>query len=111
MQDRRDELRRHIHDNLHVWHTGKPKGAVHVHGGFQVKVAEEMAYQVDLHEEDILFWFTDMGWIMAPWEIVGALSLGGTILIYDGAPDYPTPDRLWEVVEENKATILGSLQL
>ncbi|MGI0085962.1 MAG: AMP-binding protein, partial [Nitrososphaerales archaeon] len=67
--------------------TGKPKGAVHVHGGFQVKIAEEVAYQADLHERDILFWFTDLGWIMAPWEIVGALSLGGTVLIYDGAPD------------------------
>ncbi len=87
--------------------TGKPKGAVHVHGGFQVKIAEEVAYQADLHERDILFWFTDLGWIMAPWEIVGALSLGGTVLIYDGAPDYPTPSRLWEVIERNKVTIFG----
>jgi acetyl-CoA synthetase len=87
--------------------TGKPKGAVHVHGGFQVKNTEEVAYQTDMHPSDTLFWFTDMGWIMAPWEIVGGLSLGGTLLIYSGAPDYPTPDRLWRVVERNKANILG----
>ena len=87
--------------------TGKPKGAVHVHGGFQVKNAEEVAYQADLHVGDVLFWFTDLGWIMAPWEIVGSLSLGGTILIYDGAPDYPTPSRLWQVIEKNKVTIFG----
>ncbi len=72
--------------------TGKPKGAVHVHGGFLVKVAEEVGFQMDLRRDDTLFWFTDMGWIMAPWEIIGALSLGGTVLIYDGAPDYPKPD-------------------
>lgn len=87
--------------------SGKPKGAVHVHGGFQLKIVEEVAYQADFHEDDVLFWFTDLGWIMAPWEIVGALSLGGTVLIYDGVPDYPTPDRLWRVIEKNKVTIFG----
>ncbi len=87
--------------------TGKPKGAVHVHGGFQVKTVEEVAYQADLHEDDVLFWFTDLGWIMAPWEIIGSLSLGGALLIYDGAPDYPSPERIWEVIERNKVTIFG----
>jgi acetyl-CoA synthetase len=87
--------------------TGKPKGAVHVHGGFLVKIAEEVAFQADLHGDDILFWFTDMGWIMAPWEFVGGLALGGTILIYNGAPDFPQGDRLWQVVERNHVTKLG----
>ena len=87
--------------------TGKPKGAVHVHGGFLVKVAEEMAFQMDLKPDDVLFWFTDMGWIMAPWEMIGALALGGTILVYSGAPDYPTPARLWEVVEDDRVTKMG----
>ncbi len=87
--------------------TGKPKGAVHVHGGFLVKIAQEVAYQIDLHEEDILFWFTDMGWIMGPWEMVGAGALGGTIFLYEGAIDYPGPDRLWDMIERYKITILG----
>lgn len=87
--------------------TGKPKGAVHVHGGFMVKITEEVAYQADLHEDGLLFWFTDLGWIMAPWEIVGALTLGASILIYDGAPDYPRHDRIWQVVEENKVSVFG----
>ncbi|MDG6908063.1 MAG: AMP-binding protein, partial [Nitrososphaerota archaeon] len=87
--------------------TGKPKGAVHVHGGFLVKIAEEMAFQIDLKSDDVLFWLTDMGWIMAPWELVGAFALGGTILVYSGAPDYPTAGRLWEVVESNGVTKLG----
>ena len=87
--------------------TGKPKGAVHVHGGFLVKITEEVAFQADLQDDDILFWFTDIGWIMAPWEIVGVMALGGTLLIYDGAPDYPGPGRLWNIVEENRVTKLG----
>ncbi len=87
--------------------TGRPKGAVHVHGGFLVKVAQEVAHQVDLHDDDILYWVTDMGWIMGPWEIVGGLSLGGTVLLYEGAPDYPSVDRLWAMVERHKISILG----
>jgi acetyl-CoA synthetase len=87
--------------------TGKPKGAVHVHGGFLVKVAEEVSFQMDLRFDDILFWVTDMGWIMAPWEIIGALSLGSTIFIYDGAPDYPRSDRLWEIIEKYRVTKFG----
>ncbi|HVL47619.1 MAG TPA: AMP-binding protein [Candidatus Thermoplasmatota archaeon] len=87
--------------------TGRPKGSVHVHGGFMVKVAQEVAHQVDLREDDILFWFTDMGWIMGPWEIVGGLALGGTVLLYEGSPDWPAPDRLWSLVERHGVTILG----
>ncbi len=54
--------------------TGRPKGAVHVHGGFTVKVAEEVAFQTDLRAGERLFWLTDIGWIMGPWEIVGTLA-------------------------------------
>lgn len=87
--------------------TGKPKGAVHVHGGFLVKIASEVAYGFDLKDSDILFWFTDPGWIMAPWELVGTLALGGTVLLYDGAPDHPDPDRLWRLVETHGVTTFG----
>jgi acetyl-CoA synthetase len=87
--------------------TGRPKGAVHVHGGFLVKVTEEVAYQVDLHRGERLFWVSDLGWIMGPWEIVGATALGATVVLYDGAPDHPGPGRLWELVERHRITTLG----
>ncbi|MBI4729547.1 MAG: acetate--CoA ligase [Acidobacteria bacterium] len=88
--------------------TGRPKGAVHVQAGFLVKIAEEVAYQVDLRPDDTLFWVTDMGWIMGPWELIGANAAGGCVLFYEGAPDYPASDRLWEVIERHRATILGA---
>jgi acetyl-CoA synthetase len=87
--------------------TGKPKGTVHVHCGFPLKSAMDLAYHFDLQSSDILFWFTDMGWMMGPWEVAGALTLGSTFFIYDGAPDYPNPDRLWRLVEKYGITILG----
>jgi acetyl-CoA synthetase len=87
--------------------TGRPKGAVHVHGGFLVKIAEEVAFQMDLRQHERLFWLTDIGWIMGPWEIVGTLANGGTLALYDGAPDFPAPDRLWAFVERHGINILG----
>ena len=87
--------------------TGRPKGAVHVHGGFLVKIAEEVAYQTDVQPGDLLFWFADLGWIMGPWEIVGATALGATVFLFDGAPNHPGPDRLWSMVERHAITHLG----
>ncbi|HEX5615192.1 MAG TPA: AMP-binding protein [Acidimicrobiia bacterium] len=87
--------------------TGRPKGAVHVHGGFLVKIAEEVAFQTDLRVGESLFWLTDIGWIMGPWEIVGVLANGGTLVLYDGAPDHPEPDRLWALVERHAIGVLG----
>ncbi len=87
--------------------TGRPKGAVHVHAGFTVKVAEEVAFQTDLRRGERLFWLTDIGWIMGPWEIIGTLAAGGTLVMYDGAPDYPGPDRLWSFVERHRVNVLG----
>ena len=87
--------------------TGKPKGSVHVHGGFLVKVAEEAAFQTDVRRGERLFWLTDLGWIMGPWEIVGTLAAGGTLVCYDGAPDHPGPDRLWALVERHRIGVLG----
>jgi acetyl-CoA synthetase len=87
--------------------TGKPKGAVHVHGGFLAKIAEEVSFQMDLRRGERLFWVTDIGWIMGPWEIIGVLACGGTLMLYDGAPDYPGPDRLWDFVEKHQVNVLG----
>jgi acetyl-CoA synthetase len=87
--------------------TGKPKGSVHVHGGFLVKVASEAAYQTDVKPDDLLYWVTDMGWIMGPWEMVGTHSAGAAVFMYEGAPNHPAPDRLWEMCERHGVTILG----
>jgi acetyl-CoA synthetase len=87
--------------------TGRPKGSVLVHGGLLVKIAEEVAFQFDCRPGDRLFWVADFGWIMGPWEIIGALANGATVCLYEGAPDHPAADRLWAYVERHRVTILG----
>ena len=87
--------------------TGVPKGTVHVHGGFPIKAAQDLAHTFDLRAGDALFWFTDLGWMMGPWAISGALLLGARLILYEGAPDWPGPDRLWAVAERARATHLG----
>lgn len=87
--------------------TGRPKGAVHTHCGFPIKSAQDMAHCMDLNPSDTLYWMTDMGWMMGPWEVFGTLLLGATMLFYDGAPDYPGADRVWQLVEDHGVTGLG----
>jgi acetyl-CoA synthetase len=87
--------------------TGKPKGTVHVHAGFPVKAAFDAGYMFDVGPGDVLFWVTDMGWMMGPWMVFGALMMGSTMIVYEGTPDYPAPDRLWQLVEKNGVTHLG----
>jgi len=87
--------------------TGRPKGAVHVHGGFPVKAAQDQAHVFDLQAGDVLWWFTDIGWMMGPWLIAGGLINGATILLYDGAPDHPDAGRVWSIVERHRVTHLG----
>lgn len=87
--------------------TGRPKGAVHAHCGFPVKAAQDMAFGTDVRPGHLIYWMTDMGWMMGPWLVFGALLLGAAFFMYDGAHDYPTPDRLWALVEKHKITTLG----
>ncbi|MBW3595133.1 MAG: AMP-binding protein [Actinobacteria bacterium] len=87
--------------------TGKPKGSVHVHGGFLVKIAQEVRYQLDARPGEVLYWVTDMGWIMGPLEMVGGHANGAAVFMYEGAPNYPEADRLWEMCERHGVTILG----
>jgi acetyl-CoA synthetase len=87
--------------------TGRPKGAVHTHCGFPVKAAQDMAFGTDVHRGDLIYWMTDMGWMMGPWLVFGSLILGASMFIYDGAPDYPGPDRVWEMVERHGVNVLG----
>ena len=76
--------------------TGKPKGIAHTHASFPIKAAQDMAFGTDVGRGTRICWYTDIGWMMGPWLIYGALINGATICLYDGAPDYPTPDRMWE---------------
>jgi acetyl-CoA synthetase len=97
--------------------TGKPKGAVHTHCGFPVKAAQDMAFGTDVHgveqvsdlfySADVIYWMTDMGWMMGPWLVFGSLLLGATMFLYDGAPDFPAPDRLWSLVERHRINQMG----
>jgi len=87
--------------------TGKPKGTVHTHAGCQAQMAKELGYYFDVKKESVFFWVTDIGWMMGPWEILGVMTFGGTFVIFEGAPDWPQPDRLWEIVERHQVTHLG----
>ena len=87
--------------------TGRPKGARHTHAGFPIKGAQDMAFGTDVHAGDVIYWMTDMGWMMGPWLVFGSLTLGATMFIYDGAPDFPAPDRLWHLVERHQINQLG----
>ncbi len=87
--------------------TGKPKGTLHVHGGFPVKTAQDMAHGFDVGAGDTIFWYTDIGWMMGPWLIFGSLILGATMVLYEGTPDFPAADRLWRMVADHNVTVLG----
>ena len=86
--------------------TGKPKGALHVQGGFLVSIAREAAYQSDVKAGDRIHFSTDMGWIMGPWTVLGGGAAGATVVFAEGAPDWPA-DRLWNLIEEERLTMLG----
>jgi acetyl-CoA synthetase len=86
--------------------TGRPKGVVHVQGGFLVSIAREVCYQADAKPDDVIHFSTDMGWIMGPWTLVGGGAMGSTLVFAEGAPDWPA-DRLWRLVEQEGVSILG----
>jgi len=88
--------------------TGKPKGVVHTHGGFSVFAGHQSAYLIDTQAQDILFWPADIGWITGlVWNVYGLLITGASAVIYDGALDFPTSDRIWKMLSDYKATIFG----
>ena len=87
--------------------TGKPKGIAHTHASFPIKAAQDMAFGTDVGKGTRISWLTDLGWMMGPWLIYGALINGATICLYDGAPDYPEADRMWDFCAKHKVEILG----
>jgi len=87
--------------------TGKPKGVMHTTGGYMVGVATTMKWVFDVKDEDVYWCTADIGWITGHSYIVyGPLANAVTSVMYEGAPDYPQPDRWWEIVEKYKVTIL-----
>jgi acetyl-CoA synthetase len=87
--------------------TGPPKGTVHTHCGFPVKGAQDMYHPMDLKPGETMYWMSDMGWMMGPWLVFGTLTVGATMVLYDGAPDHPDPGRLWRMVDDHDVTHLG----
>ena len=87
--------------------TGKPKGTVHTHSGFPIKAAFDAGICMDVKQGDTLFWYTDMGWMMGPFLIFGGLLNGATILLFEGVPDYPNNNRIWQLSSKHNVTHLG----
>jgi acetyl-CoA synthetase len=87
--------------------TGKPKGIVHTHAGVQVQCAKEIHFGFDHKPGDRFFWVSDIGWMMGPWTLIGNHTFGGTVFMYEGAPDYPGPDRFWEMIDRHALSVFG----
>ncbi len=87
--------------------TGKPKGIVHTHAGQLMQCAKEIYFGFDHKDSDRFFWVSDIGWMMGPWTLIGNHAFGGTIFMYEGAPDYPDPDRFWDMIDRHGLTVFG----
>lgn len=87
--------------------TGRPKGTVHTHAGCLAQTGKEIRYAFDARPGEPFFWVTDIGWMMGPWEIIGCLLFRTPIVLFDGAPNFPTSDRLWQICEKLGVVTLG----
>ena len=88
--------------------TGKPKGVIQTHGGFSVFAGYQASYLIDTHENDLLFWPADIGWITGlVWNVYGLLIVGASAVIYDGALDFPDINQTWKILSKYQATIFG----
>ena len=88
--------------------TGRPKGTVHTHGGFPLKIAHDAAVHFDVKPGDVFCWPADMGWVAGPLVACSALMRGATLVCYDGAPDFPDWSRMSRIIERYKVTQYGS---
>lgn len=87
--------------------TGKAKTVVHTHGGALAQTAKEIGYAFDGQADDVFYWFTNFGWMMAPWELIGALFFGASVVLYEGTHLFPTAHRLFELIDKFKISIFG----
>ena len=87
--------------------TGKPKGILHTTGGYLVGIYSSTKYVFDLREDDIYWCTADIGWVTGhSYVVYGPLANGATTLMYEGAPNWPEPDRFWRIIEEYAVSIL-----
>jgi acetyl-CoA synthetase len=87
--------------------TGKPKGIVHTHGGFPLKISHDALVHFDMKSEDVFFWPADMGWVAGALIIAATLMRGATMVCYEGAPDVPDWSRMSRLIERHKVTHFG----
>ena len=87
--------------------TGQPKGIVQPHAGALLQSAKEIYFGFDHQPSDRFFWVSDIGWMMGPWTLLGNHAFGGTIFMYEGAPDHPEPDRFWRMIDEHELSVFG----
>ncbi len=86
--------------------TGKPKGIVHTTGGYLTGCLATTKWVFDLKDEDIYWCTADIGWVTGhSYVVYGPLAAGATVMIYEGAPDFPKQDRFWDIIERHKVTI------
>ncbi len=86
--------------------TGKPKGILHTSGGYLVQAHATMRWTFDLKDNDIYWCTADVGWVTGhSYVVYGPLAAGGTVLMYEGAPDWPARDRFWEIIEKYGVSI------
>jgi acetyl-CoA synthetase len=86
--------------------TGKPKGVVHTTGGYLTHVLMTMRWVFDLKDEDIYWCTADIGWVTGhSYTVYGPLAAGATVIMYEGAPNFPENDRFWQIIEKHKVNI------
>jgi len=97
---------------LHSGTTGKPKGILHTTGGYAVGTYITSKWFSDLREEDTFWCTADIGWVTGhSYVVYGPLQNGATILMYEGAPTWPEPDRFWKIIEKYQVNIFYTAQL
>lgn len=87
--------------------TGKPKGVVHGHAGFPAKIVMDLALCMDLKPSDRMLWMSDMGWVVGPLIVYATPIVGATLVLVEGAPNFPDPDRMWRLVAQHRVSYLG----
>ncbi len=86
--------------------TGKPKGLVHTTGGYAVQTYLTSKYVFDLREEDVYWCTADIGWVTGhSYVVYGPLQCGATVMMYEGAPNWPENDRFWKIIDDHKVTV------
>jgi len=88
--------------------TGKPKGPIHTHGGFPLRIAHDSAVHFNVGQGDTFCWPADMGWIAGTLVLATALMRGATLVLYNGAPDFPDWSRMSKLIEDHRITHYGS---